>query len=943
MLGAERLMALLPLNPIVCPILVGRDAEIAALNAVAAAARAGRSGAVLLAGEAGIGKTRLLRELRARAAGAADWWVLEGRAFEYDQALPYGPIVDMLHGLVAAQPAARLAPLLAPHSADLLRIFPELALLLPNASSPADAEADPEREKRRLHLAVLQLIRQMAAERPVLLIAEDLHWADEASLDLLLYLLHHRPDAPLLVAATFRPEEGTPALATWLAVATRERLAARLDVRPLDPAGVTAMAAAIRGPGALDDAALAAVARLAEGNPFVVEELLKESGLGPLGGEGDSRLGAGIHIPESLQAAVDRRTAGLGAPARGVLVRAAVAGRRFDFALLQALTGLDDVALIACIRELVAAFLVVEESPNTFAFRHALTREAIYAGLLGQERIVYHRAVANALADLPEAGEGPRLVELVHHYQAAGAWPEVRALAPRAGAHAAGLHAPRAAAGYYALALDAAARLGEPPPGALHVARARAHELLGDFDAATADYSTALDSARASGDAELAWECLLALGTLWSGRDYTRAGTWFRDALAAARAARDPARVATSLNRLGNWHMNVEEPQAARPLHEEALALFQAHDDPAGLAATYDFLGVAAFMAGDLAAAATAYDAAIALFRARDDRAGLVSSLAVRAILASSYLASTTGWPPLAEPEAVALCDEALRLAQSLRWRAGEACAHIFLGMALGPRGSYPRALAHAREGLRIAEAIEHNEWANNGHYVAGCLLADLFAYEEAAHHLEASLRLARALNSLYLCRVVGGALVPVYLAQRRTAEAATLLADMWDEATPLQTQAQRLVWAARAELDAAEGRRTAALAILDGLEASAVPTPGGLAIPRLAYLRGTILLGLRRPGDAEPALDAALAAAQALGARAWTWRILAARARLYAVTRRREAAAAAAAEASALLAALAAPLGDPVLGPAFLAGAQALLPAARPASPRPPATATTG
>src|SRR5581483_7321229 len=197
-------------------------------------------------------------------------------------------------------------------------------------------------------------------------------------------------------------------------------------------------------------------------------------------------------IPRTVQDAVQRRVEPLGAAARRLLVLAAVAGRRFDFALLQALTGQEERALLPALRELIAAQLVVEESPDRFAFRHALTRQAVYAELLGRERRALHREVGETLERLYGADLEPQLSDLAAHFAEAGDWEKAEVYGRRAGERALALFAPRAATEHFSRALEAARRRGAEPAAALYRGRGRAHDTLGDFEQARADFERAL-------------------------------------------------------------------------------------------------------------------------------------------------------------------------------------------------------------------------------------------------------------------------------------------------------------------------------------------------------------------------------------------------------------------------------------------------------------------
>ncbi len=933
---------------VVSPVLIGRGPALAALEAHLAVARSGQGETVLLSGEAGIGKSRLLTELEARAtAGPAALRVVRGACFEQDRALPYAPILDALRRLAPGGPDA-LTTLLGPEAPDLLRILPEVAAHVPPREPAPPLE--PAQEKRRLFEALARVVARAVGTGLLLLIVEDLHWSDESSLEWLLYLARRLVGRPILLLLTYRPEEVGPALGGVLATLDRERLAAEIPLARLDRAEVADLIRAIFDlPRAVHPEFVDALYALTEGNPFFVEETLKAlltaGDIFYVDGMWDRKPLADLHIPRTVQVAVQRRLDPLSPAARALILPAAVAGRRFDFAVLQAVTGQEEAALVEAIKELIAAGLVIEESADIFAFRHALTREAVYADLLARERRALHRATAAAIERVYAGALEAPLADLSYHYRQAGAWAQVLDYAARAGRRALALPAPRAAAVELGHALAAAAQLGQPPPIALYHERGQAYEALGEFDAAYADYAAARDAARLAGDRRAEWRSLLALGFLWTGRDYARAGADLQGALALARAMRDPAILASTLNRVGNWHMMREQPAEGRRYHEEALALFAAAGDRAGLAATLDLLGIANFFVGDLPAAAGYYAEAIDLFRALGDRQGLVSSLETYAMRGGSAMFQMSVCPAVPLVECLHDGEEAIALARQIGWRSGEASAELYLGFALTPRGEYAVALAHAQAGLALATEIEHHVWIASAAMCLGALYLDLGAAPEARAALQRALALAREAGGSFMVHTMAGLLALTEVAAGDLDGAAALLDAAAPRDLPMTSTGQRVAWGARAALLLARGDAAGALALTDRLIAAApnVAYWGEGAIPRLWLLRGDALAALRRWDAAEVAYAAAARVAHAQGLRADLWRIQAARARAHLARGAREAAASCAAEAQALVDALAAGLPDPTLQATFRATAAAAIPTLAPPRPARAAAARPG
>jgi DNA-binding CsgD family transcriptional regulator len=743
----------------------------------------------------------------------------------------------------------------------------------------------------------------------------------------------------MLLLLTYRSDEISAELGSLLAALDRERLAIDMPLQRLSPGDVAAMIRAIFNvprppPAAFVDALYA----ITEGNPFFVEEMLKSlTATGDLAFTSDDweRIPLqSLHLPRSVQIAVQQRLNQLSAEAREVLTLASVAGRRFDFDLLQTLTAHDDITLIRLIKELIRAQLVVEESADSFAFRHALTRQAVEGDLLARERRALHRTIATAMAQLYAEKLDMYLGDLVEHCWAAELWDKTLEYARRAGEAAQALYAPRAAIVQYTRAIEAVQRLHQKPNPELYLARGRMHELLGAFDAAHADYMQALDAADKDNDQAAAWRGLEALGWLWTGRDYGRAGEYFQQAVALARTMDDSPTLAHTLNRVGNWHTHAEQPHAGLDYHQEAFDIFAGSGDRAGQAATLDLLAITSYMGGDLIGGTAYYEQAIGLFRELGDQQGLAACLGPFATRGASPMHDTMVEPLVELSSCIRDGEEAIALARQIDWRAGEAQELMYLGLGLGPRGQYGRALEATHACLTIAEEIGHRAWIAGSHFTLGAIYLDLLALPLAREHAERALATAQAIDSQFLIRTATSFLAIICVAQRDLTRAEALLDAVLDRDAPAETLAQRLIWRARAELALARKDYTAALRIVDRLIESAANLTPGRVIARLWYLRAQALLGLGHSDEADPILTEALASAQEHGHLALVWRMLAALSRLYRSQSRRELMEQRATGARELVGGIAAQIPDRGLRETFVAGADAQLPHLRPPSP---------
>ncbi len=882
-------MAIALEKPIVCPVLIGRATQWEALNSVLAQASAGHGQAVLLAGEAGIGKSRLVAETTARAMDGG-FTALEGRCFEPDHSLPYAPLLSLLRGRFASGSKDEIMRDLGPTGPELVKLVPELATLLPDVRpSPA---LEPEQEKRRLFEVLTQVVVGRSAAGPLLVIIEDLHWSDDISLEFLLHLARRIAGLPVLLLLTYRSDEVRPSLRHFLAQLDRERLAVELSLPRLALAEVEGMLRAIfdmRRPARLEF--VEALYALTDGNPFFVEEVLKS-----LTSAGDIFYADGtwsrkpmseLRIPRSVQDAVQRRSEQLSAGARDLMSLAAVAGQRFDFALLQEMAGPEEAELLQRVKELIGAQLIVEGSAEQFAFRHALTRQAVYAGLLARERRPLHLSIAETLERQHQGALDGHLGDLAYHFYEAEAWEKALAYAQRAGEKAQALYALNAALEHFTRAVHAADRLGVKPSPALYRARAVVCETLGDFDGALADHEVALAQARAGGDRQVEWQALLDLGMLWASRDYTQTGEHYREALALARHMDDASAMGQSLNRVGNWHLNVEQPAEAVRHHQEALTIFREMDDRRGKAQTLDLLAMTNVIGGNLMLASDYYHRAIELYRDLDDRQGLITCLATLTLCGGIYNTDiAVAAASLADSARHA--EGALQMAREIGWRSAESYALWNLGFCLGSQGDYGRALAVAAEGLAVAEDIAHRQWMSAAHFGLGALHLDLLALPQAQDHLEQALSLARETGSGHWTHCAVGLLASTHIQQGALPSAEAVLDAILSTGSTPQTIGQKLCWRARAELFLARNDAAAALDAVDRLIASDPNVSAERSIPGLLKLRGDALAILGRDAEAEAALRAAQDGAIAQGARPLLWRVHVALGSLYQAQRRR-------------------------------------------------------
>lgn len=534
------------------PPFIGRDTELATLlrHLRLTTERGGRVVAIL--GEAGVGKTRLTEELIARVPPDVAL-VVRGRAYESSRALPFGLWVEALQEL-AAEATRELQNLGYAWARDLEALFPDSRRARPRPARGGD--------RLRLFEALVQLMRWLAAGRTVLVVLDDLHWADDVSLALLAYFGRRLSAWPVLIVATARTEEIAERGAAALAELARERRLERIDLGPLSVEHTTAMArslvAAEIAAGDLTGL-LQQVWRLSEGNPFVVTETMRT-----IEPERVSAAEGGVVVPDAVRAMTRSRLLRLSERAQRLLALAAVIGREFDLALLHRAAGAGELDASEIVEEMVRAH-VLRESGERFVIAHDRIREVVSADLLSARRRALHAAVAGALEALHHDQLDAHSAELAHHYSAAGNWDNAVRHLRVAGAQAAARGAYREAVDFFDQALAALA----------YQPRSR----------------TALEAAIDLRVELRDW--LMPLG------EVSRLAACVREAQALATELRDDRRLCVTLGHLAHLEWSTGAPRRALDAAQRAAEIAARLDDPTLIIPANFYLGEAHHALGD--------------------------------------------------------------------------------------------------------------------------------------------------------------------------------------------------------------------------------------------------------------------------------------------------------------------------------------------------------
>jgi ATP/maltotriose-dependent transcriptional regulator MalT len=727
-------------------VLAGRERELELLDRALADVREGRTVAVQLVGEPGIGKTCLLGELadRADVGGAL---VLRGAASELDRDLPFWVFVDALddylHALTPGQLRFRQRDVLG----ELATVFPALT------HAGHDRQVAGQHERYRTHRAVRELLELLAVTQPVVLVLDDLHWADPASVELLSALLHRPPAAPVLMGLGMRPRPVSPQLAGALARAHRPRELDRLELRPLTVAEArTVLGEDITGPLA------AAFYTESGGNPFYLDQLVRAASGGrrtasPGAPSAGSVLLAGLELPPMVASALSEELALLPPKTRAVLQGAAVAGDPFEPELAAVAADVSEAATLEALDELLEVDVVRPTSaPRRFRLRHPIVHRMVYESSQPAWRIGAHERVARALA-ATDAGAAA----CAHHVERSarrGDLAAVRLLyeagaqaTPRAPATAAhwfgtalellpatghtedriALLLPQAAAlaavGRYDeshAALLATYHLLPPGPGNLRTrmiaSLAGLEQMLGKHEDARARLLDALGDLPESDSAESAAFLLELAYDRYFVMEYDRMEEWARRSLAVAERLDEPAACASAAAAIavagafaGTGHLAQADCTAAARLVDRLP------DDQNATRPGLTYVALAELLLERFDDAARHAERAVTIARATGQGQFLQMLLPVRA---SSLLLRG------ALVEARMLLDDAVDAARLVG--SPRALAWVLLnrsGAAL-TAGDLPRALADAYEGADLVRGLDEpiiKGWA--GHTLAAVLL----------------------------------------------------------------------------------------------------------------------------------------------------------------------------------------------------------------------------
>ena len=773
--------------------LVGREQERAALLAQLEAAIGGRGGLVLVEGEAGVGKTRLLQEV-GRGAEWRDVQVCRGRGRELAELPPYGLLREALQAALSPLRVNQLAELVeGTWLREVSRILPKLAEC-PSDSSPA-VNLGPERQRARLLEALTQTVLALGQIAPYLLILDDLQWADETTLSALAYLTPRLAESRVLVIGAYRGAEAREQPAIWEALQSLDKagghhrlLLARLTAEQTGELvrrglGLAAEALVFEERSSRFASLCRGLYQETEGNPLFVLETLRalrdemllyrdEDGVWSTPwdqtiADGSAELTAGyaeLPLPAGVFQVIARRLKRLNITERKTLNVAAVLGDDFDFALLTQAGELEREDTLAAVGELLQRRFLVEGA-TAYGFSHDKVRQVAYESIQERGRQRLHRRAGRALENLhPEQVE-----QLAHHFDLGQVWDKAVEYNHRAGERAKAVYAGAEAIGYYDRALEAWRRLGPPDEELgldLYQERGGIYQDTGRFDQAEADFRAAHDLAERAGDRMGQAHVLNHLSYLQFQRgDFDKAAAIAHQVLHLSAAAGLQSETATGLFNRANAIRNLGRYQQAIALYEQAAAIYETSGEQARLADSLNRMGAALYHTGDYARGQRAMERSLSIRRRLDDKVGISYSLVNLSSL--YYHQGQFG-------SARKAAQEASEIASSIGDPYGEDAALNNLGMTIREQGDPAQAVLLLRRALEIGreigdQALEPDALSELGK--AYHVLGDL---EQAQKMLEKALEMASISVARFQLPLIHVRLAQLFLARGQDGEALT-------------------------------------------------------------------------------------------------------------------------------------------------------------------------
>ena len=722
---------------------VGRNHEYGQLIGLIARLTVGTGYTVLIEGEPGIGKSRLLSEVT-RYAQAQALPTLATNCYEIERAIPYQPVIDLVTRVLDRITPEALHNLPPVSLAELAALVPEVSERV--ADLPQLSNDFPEARQARLSRAVDQLLEASRGDRPALLMVDDIQWADDASAKILHYLARHAAQRPVLVLYAYRDEaiDSDEHFARLIESLRRDTDARRVPLTRLSYADTERIVATLAAANFAAPGLAERLHRETEGNPFFLMSILQSISEGETQLESRASDAQGL-LPDALRAAVRVRLAHVPKAIRPLLDTAAVIGRRFDFDTLLDVTGEPETQLFDAVEALVKRRLLREEAESgIYDFSHDKLREVVYRDIGGARRRQLHRSVAETLERLDADATHERDAQLAEHYERAQIWAKALHYLVRAAEQSQKLFAMRDALHW----LDRAVALSEAHPEALdaqqHLAlyeqRGAARAQAGQTQGAVADFRRVIDALRSSGERAKTRDALIQLGMAYRRADnYDAATACLTEALAESRAMHDEHHAADTLYHLGTVAWSTGHNDQAIDFHQQAVEICErtGFTDLVAVQA-YHGRGEAHFANAEPVAAIACYTRSLELARGIADKSYESENLMM---IGHAYL-GTKGLGDY--PRAIANFESSLKIARAadLQWHFGPTL--IGLDHARACLGHYGEAWTGMQKTLQWLASLKQVRYQLIAAVSMGYLLLDLGLNELAIENLQRGLALSQ-------------------------------------------------------------------------------------------------------------------------------------------------------------------------------------------------------
>lgn len=762
------------------PHIVGRDKELRQLTSLLEQVHGEERRLILIHGEAGAGKTRLMRELRQvleRRGGIA----LIGNCHEETRSIPYYPLRDAFNRFFDEKKDAALS---------LLKNLPEysqreLARILPRFKEMKPSELERAPDSFRLFEAIRLLLQDLSirSENPLLFVVDDLQWSDDASLDLLHYLARNLRETRVLLCGTYRTEEkeASPGLLRFAGLLRREKLSEEMFLEPLSAKGVSTMLRLLcpgkKTPEEFQDF----LYEKTEGNPFFVEEVVKF-----LGEEG---IGEGLpkirEVPLSIYAVLQRRMDSLAPGMKEILACAALVGKEFEFDVLQRVQDRPQREILGTMDAAVKARIIRESfegGEERYHFVHSLMADVLYSGVGKVRRRLWHGEVGETLEEF-YAGRLEQLNgRLVYHFERGEKWEKALNYSLRSARQAKDDYANQEAIRFYTKAREMLPRLTretEDDVVAIAEELGDTYQITGDYEKALEEYQLVEETARRKGDekkegdalskmslvhelqgnydemmshAERSYairermgdqkglaESLRIVGNVHANRgEYGEALSYLTDSLRLRQEIDDQTGAAASLGAIGAVHWQQGDYEAALRCNEESLRIRRDVGDKRGMAASLNSIGIVHWSRGDYEAALKCHKESMKIRRETGDKRGTAGSLTN---------IGNVHWGRGEYGEALKCHEESLKIDREVGSKTGIAAGLTNIGNTHFARGDYGEALRYQEESLEVSREIGDKKNVALSFINMGDVHAERGDYGEALNSYEGSLNIQKKIG----------------------------------------------------------------------------------------------------------------------------------------------------------------------------------------------------